>query len=46
MILATIYHLQRGETMNIGFNVVLAALSAFVAYGRWKIAPLPDRSAS
>lgn len=46
MILAIIYHLQRGETMNIGFNVVLAALSTFVAYGRWKIAPLPDRGAS
>jgi uncharacterized membrane protein len=46
MVLATIYHLQRGETMNIGFNVVLALLSAFVAYGRWKIVPLADRSAS
>jgi uncharacterized membrane protein len=46
MILAVFYHLQRGETANIGFNVVLALLSAFVAYGRWKLAPLADRSAS
>jgi putative oxidoreductase len=46
MVLAIFYHLQRGETMNIGFNVVLAALSAFIAYGRWKLAPLAERSAS
>ena len=45
MILAVIYHLQRGEMTNITFNIVLAALSAFIAYGRWKLAPLPDRSA-
>ena len=46
MVLAVIYHLQRGETANIGFNVILALLSAFVAYGRRKLAPLADRSAS
>ena len=46
MVLAIIYHLQRGETANIGFNIILALLSAFVAYGRWKIAPIMDRSAS
>ena len=46
MILAVIYHLQRNEMANIPFNLVLAALSAFVAYGRWKLAPLSDRSAS
>jgi uncharacterized membrane protein len=45
MVLAIFYHLQRGEIANIGFNVVLALLSAFVAYGRWKIAPIADRSA-
>ena len=49
MILATIYNLQRGDTTNLLAALspmLLAALSAFVAYGRWKIAPLPDRSAS
>jgi uncharacterized membrane protein len=46
MVLAAIYHIQRGETMNIGFNLVLAALLAFVAYGRWKLVPLQDRSAT
>jgi len=46
MILALFYHLTRGETQNMGFNIMLAILSAFVAYGRWRIAPLPDRSAS
>ena len=46
MILAVFYHLPRGEMMNITTNIVLAALTAFVAYGRWKIAPLADRSDS
>jgi len=46
MILATIYHLQRGEPMNIILNLVWAVLLAFVAYGRWKIVPLSDRSSS
>ena len=45
MVLATIYHLQRGEMTNIPFNIFLAALSAFTAYGRWKLIPLTDRSA-
>lgn len=35
MVLASIFHITRGEFGNIGFNVVLAALAAFVAWGRW-----------
>ena len=46
MVLAAIYHFPRGETINIAFNFVLASLSAFIAYGRWKIAPLAVRNAS
>ena len=34
MVLAVIYHLQRGEPANIGFNVVVFILAGFVAYGR------------
>ncbi len=46
MIGAVIYHAGRGEYQNIGFNLVLAALLAFVAYGRWKLKPLADRSSA
>jgi uncharacterized membrane protein len=46
MIGAIIYHVSRGEYQNILFNVILAALSAFVAYGRWRLVPHTDRSAS
>ena len=35
MILAAVYHLTRREYPNIVFNLVLVALAAFVAYGRF-----------
>ncbi len=35
MVLAAIYHFRKGEMKEIGFNFVLGALSAFVAYGRF-----------
>lgn len=35
MILAVAFHAQRGESSAIIFNLVLGALAAFVAYGRW-----------
>ncbi|WP_322800496.1 DoxX family protein [Thermoflexus sp.] len=44
MIGAAIWHLARGEFQNIFMNAVLGGLSGFIAYGRWKIAPLRDRS--
>ncbi len=44
MIGAMIFHIQRGEMANIGMNLFLAILLAFVAYGRWKISPLTDRN--
>ena len=43
---AVIYHVTRGEFQNILFNVILAALLVFVAYGRSRLAPLPERSAA
>ena len=45
MVGAMIYHLARGETFNIVNNLFLAALLVFVAYGRWKLKPITDRSA-
>lgn len=44
MIGAAIYHVIRGEYSNIVLNLVIAGVMAFVAYGRWKLAPLTDRS--
>ncbi len=46
MIGAMVWHLQRGEMGNIFLNLFLAALAGFVAYGRWRLVPLRDRSAS
>lgn len=46
MILASGFHLTRSEFGLIIPNIVLLALAAFVAYGRWKIAPISPRGAS
>jgi uncharacterized membrane protein YphA (DoxX/SURF4 family) len=40
MILAAGFHMSRREGQAIVFNVVLLALAAFVAYGRFFMAPL------
>ncbi len=40
MLLAAGFHLLRREFPIIGFNLVLLALAAFVAYGRFVILPL------
>jgi uncharacterized membrane protein YphA (DoxX/SURF4 family) len=45
MVLAAFYHLQRGEMQNIFLNLLVAAILAFVAYGRWRLKPLQDRNA-
>jgi len=46
MLSAAAWHFPRGEYPNIGLNLVLAAASAFVAYGRWRLVPLTDRARS
>ncbi|MBE0408957.1 MAG: DoxX family protein [Anaerolineales bacterium] len=40
MILAAFWHLPRGESLNIGMNLVMVLLTGFVAYARWKVKPL------
>jgi uncharacterized membrane protein YphA (DoxX/SURF4 family) len=40
MVGAVIFHIPRQEYPNIGFNLILLALAAFVAYGRFVIVPL------
>ena len=46
MLGAAVFHITRGEYPNIVQNIILAALAAFVAYGRWKLRPREDRSPS
>jgi hypothetical protein len=45
MVLAAGFHATRGEWSGIAFNVVLGALAAFVAWGRFKKAPIAAKSA-
>ena len=40
MLGAALTHTRRGEYSMIGINMVLLALAAFVAYGRWVLAPM------
>lgn len=46
MVGAAIWHLTRNEFTNIIMNLILAGLAGFVAYGRWRLSPLKDRTAS
>jgi hypothetical protein len=45
MLLAALFHLMRGEPGNAVATVVLGLLAAFVAYGRWRLAPIRPRGA-
>ncbi|GGH20120.1 hypothetical protein GCM10007423_00320 [Dyadobacter endophyticus] len=36
MAIAIIFHVSRGEAKNIGFNIFVLSLAAFVAWGRQK----------
>jgi uncharacterized membrane protein YphA (DoxX/SURF4 family) len=44
MLGAAVFHIIRGESNNIVQNLILAALLAFVAYGRLRLHPLPERA--
>ncbi|HEX2034660.1 MAG TPA: DoxX family protein [Chloroflexota bacterium] len=44
MLLAVLFHLVRGEGAMTPFPLVLMLLSAFVAYGRWVMAPIQPRA--
>jgi putative oxidoreductase len=45
MVLASFVHLSRGEASMLPVNLGLAALAAFVAWGRLKAAPIAPRRA-
>ncbi len=44
MVGAAIWHAVRGEPISIATNVFNTAAMGYVAYGRWKLAPLTARS--
>ena len=46
MVGAAIWHASRGEAAQIATNVVLGAVMAYVAYGRWRLAPLAPKAAA
>jgi hypothetical protein len=41
---ATLYQLAAGQPGNAVFAIVLGLLTAFVAYGRWRLVPHRDRA--
>ncbi len=43
MISATVFHLARGEVTSAITTVVLLAMATFVAYMRWRVAPIQSR---
>ncbi len=43
MILAVPFHISRGEAAVTPFNIVVALVAAFVAWGRFKEAPIAPR---
>jgi len=43
MVCATVYHVLRGEISSAAITLVLLAMAAFTAYGRWRIAPIQAR---
>jgi hypothetical protein len=43
MISATVWHLVRGEVSSAIITVVLLAMATFVAYMRWRVAPIRPR---
>ncbi len=46
MLGAVVYHIGRGELVNVGTNVLWVALMAFIAYGRGKTHPIQPRAAA
>ena len=43
MILAALTHITRGEFAEVMPNIILLIMSAFVAYGRFKLAPIAPK---
>ena len=46
MLFAVVFHISRGETPMIGMNFILIAIAAYIAWGRFKKAPITPKSAN
>jgi putative oxidoreductase len=44
MVLASVFHVSRGEFLMIGTNVFLLAIALFIAWGRTKKAPITGKA--
>jgi len=44
MLLANLMHIYRGELFVLPMTLVMLAMAAFVAYGRWKLAPVTAKA--
>jgi uncharacterized membrane protein YphA (DoxX/SURF4 family) len=40
---ATVLHLWRGEISSAGIAAILFFMATFLAYGRWRVRPIPPR---
>jgi hypothetical protein len=43
MVCATVFHLMRGEVSAAVTTIVLLAVATFIAYMRWRVAPIRPR---
>lgn len=41
---AVVWHASRGEAVSLAQNIIIAAVLAFIAYGRWKLEPIQPRT--
>jgi hypothetical protein len=46
MISASVFHVMRGEISSAVTTVILLIIATVVAYARWRVRPIPSRSAS
>jgi hypothetical protein len=46
MIGATIYHIRRDEGSSALITALLLLLATLVAYTRWRVKPIPSRTAA
>jgi len=44
MLLAALFHLERGEYLFLPINLVLGGVPALIAYGRWYVKPIAPAS--
>ena len=43
MVFALVYHITKGEYESLGINVILGSIAFFIAWGRYKKAPIEEK---